>query len=544
MLERAATICIGAYLIFIFIKSAGVLFLFVGNSRIVRFEKDMSTDGKSHAQPAGSRVHGQLRQAAHTRSPSKKRQKKEEGEGAEGALPGIESMDSIGRSLNEASQDSFVSAASSQDVSNSHEYHEHRSGTSLLHKAPGGHHREAVTASSSAALGGSAEYSNPAAFLDVRFGDYSQSQHSHSQDFIDRMGSMWSKMSQASEYDSIMDDETRSGFPTASGSSASGGVGTAPAMFQAKICFSQTSDLSNDTVIASNASESRDGFELGISDRNVSVGIMSIDGAGRLLQATQCGSLRSIATDDTATHRRGEDGATAAAGAGGKHAQKGLSFGDNPFLPKRHAPPRMRPFSPNEDTIYTSNYEHEISLGRGAFSDVYVSRRKLDGTLYAVKRLNAKFSGERMQQRVLKEVHALAVLRGCPNLITYYDSWVEEGHLWIATELCLKETLYSFILYGPLLTSSVRLGSNTSSMVTPRIPSAFTFEEDEYATNMTAPDAAKLHRNLSTTSTGQPVGAAGRQHPAIGGFQISEELAWVIIETIGSALAYIHDKGA
>jgi hypothetical protein len=340
------------------------------------------------------------------------------------------------------------------------------------------------------------------------------------------MGSMWSKLSQTSEYDSMMDENTRSGFPSSA-------VGSAPTMFQAKICFSQTSDLSNDTIIASNISESHDGFELGISDRNISAGIMSIDGTTRVLQAMPSGTLRPIATDEASLN----------AAEARRQSLKTLSFGENPFLPKRSAPPRQRAFSPNADTIYNSNYEHEISIGRGAFSDVYVSRRKLDGTLYAVKRVNAKFSGERTQQRVLKEVHALAVLRGCPNLIGYYDSWVEEGHLWIATELCLKENLYSFILYGPLLTSSVRLGSSTSSMVTPRIPSVFTFEEDEYATNMTAPEASKLHRNLSTTSTGQPVGGPGRHQLAVGGYCISEDLAWVIIESIGSALAFIHDKG-
>ncbi len=52
----------------------------------------------------------------------------------------------------------------------------------------------------------------------------------------------------------------------------------------------------------------------------------------------------------------------------------------------------------------------------------------------------------------------------------------------------------------------------------------------------------ELHRNISTGSTGSACGV-GFDFTTPGGYKISEALAWVIIESIGEALSFIHDKG-
>jgi hypothetical protein len=253
----------------------------------------------------------------------------------------------------------------------------------------------------------------------------------------------------------------------------------------------------------------------------------------------------------------------------------------NPFLPT--VAPKAQPFGapatprPAERSIFDTKFDREFTVGCGAFAEVCVARNRTEGTIYAVKRVRAVITGARMQRRILHEVYALSVLRGCPNTIQYFDSWVDNGHLWICTDLCLKETVRSFLTYGKLLATGLGFfdkgrglgeGDGGAPSVTPRF-SALSYDEYESGSqlgtlgmttlqrrfqtgagtgtgagagtgagpglNMPRP----LHRNLSTASNG----GSSLETPLPGGYRISEDLAWVIIEQLGDALSFIHRNG-
>lgn len=78
------------------------------------------------------------------------------------------------------------------------------------------------------------------------------------------------------------------------------------------------------------------------------------------------------------------------------------------------------------------------AIGKGQFSTVYRARNRVDQCLYAVKKTTQIARGLRQTQ--LKEVFALANVsmeaEGCPHVVRYYSSWLEDGRLHIQTELC------------------------------------------------------------------------------------------------------------
>jgi len=133
----------------------------------------------------------------------------------------------------------------------------------------------------------------------------------------------------------------------------------------------------------------------------------------------------------------------------------------------------------------------------------------------------------------------------------YFDSWVDSSHLWICTELCLKETLMSFLTYGRMLAMGMRFFDQSSAdlngvpSATPRF-SAISYDEYELSQQGVSlsqrrqrpavPGPYALHRNLSTASNG----GASLETPPPGGYAISEGLAWVILESVGAALAFMH----
>lgn len=96
---------------------------------------------------------------------------------------------------------------------------------------------------------------------------------------------------------------------------------------------------------------------------------------------------------------------------------------------------------------FITDFEVEYMLGEGAFSTVFCVRNRYDGMLYALKRLKTQFdeTDETKQSLAMREVCALAVLSSCPQIIRYYGSWLEEGYLYIQTELCLQKSFDVFV---------------------------------------------------------------------------------------------------
>ncbi|RDA82916.1 hypothetical protein CP532_6051 [Ophiocordyceps camponoti-leonardi (nom. inval.)] len=89
-------------------------------------------------------------------------------------------------------------------------------------------------------------------------------------------------------------------------------------------------------------------------------------------------------------------------------------------------PPKLRRDSWNRPAIvsrYTADFFEEGRLGKGGFGEVVKARKKLNGQIYAIKKINVKTHGSLTE--ILKEVRLLSQLSH-PAVVRYYDAWVEE----------------------------------------------------------------------------------------------------------------------
>jgi serine/threonine protein kinase len=75
-------------------------------------------------------------------------------------------------------------------------------------------------------------------------------------------------------------------------------------------------------------------------------------------------------------------------------------------------------------------------IGSGDFADVYEAKSLVDGQYYAIKRTTKPFTSNSDRLRKLQEVRNHQLLPPHPNCVRYYDSWEEDGYLYIQTELC------------------------------------------------------------------------------------------------------------
>lgn len=124
-----------------------------------------------------------------------------------------------------------------------------------------------------------------------------------------------------------------------------------------------------------------------------------------------------------------------------------------PSSPPARMAARRRPSSDDESCSTDKNegrfkrdYCSVSAIGTGQFSTVYRARHVIDQCDYAVKKTTRISRGLRQTQ--LREAFALANVSmeaaGCPNIVRYYSSWVEDERLHIQTELCecsLRETM-------------------------------------------------------------------------------------------------------
>lgn len=358
-----------------------------------------------------------------------------------------------------------------------------------------------------------------------------------STEFIEKMENMMSKFSQGSSY-SIADHEFL--LPSSEGT-RDGFASSAPIGFKPRLNFySQDSACSVETTPIDTSGDSFDVFGARAN------GSLRIDVPHSSFETSE--SDAGPCKQNSFASKLASEEAHAA-----PLEKESSKDSPNPFLPQasRRASTFAAAVTPRDTSVFSSRYEREFTLGCGAFAEVSVARNRLEGTLYAVKRVRAHISNDRMKRRVLHEVHALSVLRGCPCAIQYFDSWFDQGNLYICTELCLKENLLSFLSYGGLLTLGLGFfesgPSEALSAGTPRF-SVLSFDEYECSTgrgggsqrqiNATGGGIRGLHRNLSTAS-----GGASFETPPPGGYKISEQLAWIIIEDIGAALAFMHLNG-
>ncbi|XP_018422655.1 PREDICTED: eukaryotic translation initiation factor 2-alpha kinase 1 [Nanorana parkeri] len=73
---------------------------------------------------------------------------------------------------------------------------------------------------------------------------------------------------------------------------------------------------------------------------------------------------------------------------------------------------------------YLNEFEELTQLGKGGYGKVYKVRNKLDGQLYAIKKILIKKVSRRDCKKVLREVKVLAGLQH-PNIVGYNTAWME-----------------------------------------------------------------------------------------------------------------------
>lgn len=81
-------------------------------------------------------------------------------------------------------------------------------------------------------------------------------------------------------------------------------------------------------------------------------------------------------------------------------------------------------------------FEIISKIGSGHFADVYKAKSLQDGHYYAIKKTSIPFTSNSDRLRKLQEVRNHQSLPPHLNCVRYYDSWEEDGFLYIQTELC------------------------------------------------------------------------------------------------------------
>merc|ERR1712013_601739 len=102
---------------------------------------------------------------------------------------------------------------------------------------------------------------------------------------------------------------------------------------------------------------------------------------------------------------------------------------------------RFSPLPGKKSDLSISRYEEEFlelsEVASGEFGCVLHARHRLDGIDYAVK-VNKKMliPGSYQEKRAMREVLAHATLNNHQHVVRHYNSWVEEGRLFIQNEFC------------------------------------------------------------------------------------------------------------
>lgn len=99
----------------------------------------------------------------------------------------------------------------------------------------------------------------------------------------------------------------------------------------------------------------------------------------------------------------------------------------------------------NNGRMY-EKFEITSKIGSGYFADVYKAKSLEDGQYYAIKRTSIPYTSNSDRLRKLQEVKNHQSIPPHPNCLRYFDSWEEDGYVYIQTELCktsLNEVLES-----------------------------------------------------------------------------------------------------
>lgn len=97
-----------------------------------------------------------------------------------------------------------------------------------------------------------------------------------------------------------------------------------------------------------------------------------------------------------------------------------------------------------QTTSALKDFEILGKLGQGSFGIVYKVKRKIDNNKYVLKQINISKMNTRMKDEALNEVKVLSKLEH-PNIVKYYDSFIEKQFLNIIMEFCEGGDLSQFL---------------------------------------------------------------------------------------------------
>jgi hypothetical protein len=183
-----------------------------------------------------------------------------------------------------------------------------------------------------------------------------------------------------------------------------------------------------------------------------------------------------------------------------------------------------------------TEFEELTLLGEGTFSNVYCVRHRIDGTLYAIKKIKEKIMSENHYNLLLREICALSMLRHCPHMIQYYNSWIDDAHIYIQLELCHLGTLEDMISSIPSKSSIFRVAKKPA--INDLGNTDLTASSDSYMTennsiactrsNSFGPDCNIFETFLESSFFNQ----SNRG--------ISEEFGWFVLKIVSETLDYMH----
>ena len=129
-------------------------------------------------------------------------------------------------------------------------------------------------------------------------------------------------------------------------------------------------------------------------------------------------------------------------------ASSGFSDCDSDDSGRCSPPPEQKKLRVSDLAI--SRYEQEFvqlrELASGEYGSVSAARHRLDGTDYAVKVNKTPLRpGSYAEKKAMNEVFAHASLNSNQHVVRYFNSWVEEGRVYIQNELCNGGSLSAMI---------------------------------------------------------------------------------------------------
>jgi len=157
---------------------------------------------------------------------------------------------------------------------------------------------------------------------------------------------------------------------------------------------------------------------------------------------------------------------------------------------------------------YRADFEEKERLGEGGFGTVFLAINKLDGVKYAVKKVCLTSGNSKENARVLREVRYLALLDH-PNIIRYFQSWVEEDE-WDEWDECrigsrLEDYEDESVDSGIDVEELSDLEESSRSTIAPRAliyDSSYEGDQSAYANGTESSESSSISIGFSTSAPG------------------------------------------